>query len=391
MQSRVVQVLLLILSFVLALFLLIASSKYASWAKGMTVATGSWLPLVFYVGTIPLVSLVYTTVHLAALQFNGLPVPPYADPENHGGGGDDDGKSSPPRDAPYDTDDGVKSTMFILGISVLHLVAWLAQSILCTSCELAPVLAGTEGRVPRWCPQSRFKDTGQPGLAGMLGTLATVKDFLQWAMVLLTILLLECARREYVRAARAKHAVVHAAGAGVDFGGPSRGFGVPVPDWKTPGVAVELSTITISGPESGQGLGQGTGPRPFGLDPHGRRPQEPPQQPGPVRDDESRQTGRGRTQPGPEPHQQPKPSLRRTPTQTQPQIQVPGQVPGQVSGQVPGRKRLPPLLPIAPVATGSRDNNYGNNDAEMGIGTGTGTGTGLKRTGTLNYMYESRV
>ncbi len=153
-------------------------------------------------------SLVYTTVHLAALQFNGLPEPPYDV--------DDKAPPSSASDAAYTS----RGALVVLVVSVVHALMWLAQSVLCTACELAPVLAGAEGRVPRWCPQSRFKDTGRPAVAHMLGTLAAVKDFTQWLVVLpLAAALVECARREYMRANRVRRDVLRRQGAGVDLGG----------------------------------------------------------------------------------------------------------------------------------------------------------------------------
>lgn len=163
-------------------------------------------PLVFYVASIPLVSLLYSAVHLAALQFNTLPVPALS--------------SQPNIDPSYDANYTASTTFFILAISILHFLAWLAQAFLCTGCELAPILAGTQGQVPRWCPQSRFRDSGNPSLASMLGTLATVKDFMQWVMVLLTIMLIECARREYRSAEHVRREIFRRAGTGLDFGGP---------------------------------------------------------------------------------------------------------------------------------------------------------------------------
>ncbi|KAJ9612713.1 hypothetical protein H2204_014970 [Knufia peltigerae] len=207
MRTRAVQVLLLVLTLVLAIFLLVAASKYAAWSHVMVPTNRSWLPLVFYVASIPLVSLLYAVVHLATLQFNALPVPALP------------GQRSS-IDPSYDAQYTASTTLFILAISVLHFLAWLAQASLCTGCELAPILAGTEGRVPRWCPQSRFRDSGDPNLANMLGTLATVKDFMQWVMVLLTIMLIECARREYRSAERIRREMTRRAGTGVDFGGP---------------------------------------------------------------------------------------------------------------------------------------------------------------------------
>lgn len=222
---------------------------------------------------------------------------------------------------PYDADYASSTTFFILAVSIMHVTAWLAQAALCTGCELAPILAGTQGTVPKWCPQSRFQDTRQPGLAGMLATLATAKDFLQWAMVVLAAVLVECARREYMRAEHVRREDVRMAGAGVDFGGGARAGAFPAvkSGGGAGGVVVELTQIS--------------GPRLF-------RPEE-----------EAREQERQRQRQ----HQQRKMETERD-------------------------RPLPPQppQPTGPGAPGNRDNYYGN-------------GMGLKRSGTLNYMYESRV
>ncbi|KAJ9503387.1 hypothetical protein LTR99_006751 [Exophiala xenobiotica] len=262
----------------------------------MTKASGGWLTLVAYVGTIPLASLVYTTAHLAALQFNGLPIPLY--PGTRG------------LDPSYDADYTVTSTFFILTVSVFHFLAWLAQASLCTGCELAPILSGTQGLVPRWCPQSRFKDSGKPGLADMLGTLATVKDFMQWVMVVLTILLIECARREYRRAEHVRRDMFQRAGLGVDLGGP-RG------DAKAP---AQVPLSNISGPRI--------------LTPEEIAARQKAQQ-----EEEERKK------------------------------------------KAAEQRRMAAQLPSGPgVPVNKPDNYYGN-----------GMAPGLKRTKTLNYMYDTRV
>lgn len=307
-----------------------------------------------------MVSLVYATAHLAALQINGLPVPPY--PNNN----------PDPTDVQYDVDFGVSSTKFILGVSILHFLVWLAQAILCTSCELAPILAGTQGRVPRWCPQSRFKDTGTPGLANMLGTLATVKDFLEWGVVLLTILLIECARREYMRAMQIQQDMLRGVGAGVDFGGPSRGVEFGGTNSKMPDVqAVEMSTIEISGPW----------PTSLGGSEEQRQRQE---NSGRGDDGRVRQELAGYQA-----------EWQKEQDRTQPQQgdQLPQRArsgsgaQGRTGG--PNETRLP-SIPERPGGSvpGFKDAYRGNGAAR---GPDTGSATGLKRTGTLNHMYESRV
>ncbi|KAJ9606782.1 hypothetical protein H2200_008791 [Cladophialophora chaetospira] len=311
MQVRAVQVILLVLSVILSVVILISSSKYAAWSHVMvSAAAGTWLPLVFYVATIPFFSLLYLVAHLAALQFNGLPSPPC--PQNRG-------PSSPQLNSrPYDADYAVSMTFFIVCVAVLQTLAWLGQAILCTSCELAPILQGHQGLVPRWCPQSHFHDSGTPGLAGMLSTLATVKDILQWVMVILSAALIECARREYIRAEVVRRQQARMMGAGIDFGGPSQGVDV---DFQTKAPGVELNQI--SGPKLT-----------FWAEEEARKRKE---------EEERKQQDA----------QKKKVQFVTTAGQPTPQ-------------------------PTGPGAPGNKDNYYGN-------------GMGLKRSGTLNYMYESRV
>lgn len=82
---------------------------------------------------------------------------------------------------------------------------------------------------------------GTDGLADMLGTLATVKDFLQWVMVAITIALFEIARREWMRAERARSEAFRRQGAGVDFGGERRQVNAD-------GGFLEMGKLEISGP-----------------------------------------------------------------------------------------------------------------------------------------------
>ncbi|KAK5054446.1 hypothetical protein LTR84_001336 [Exophiala bonariae] len=215
------------------------SSKYAAWARVMTKASGNWLNLCFYIGSVPFLSLLYTTSHLAALQFNGLPVPPY--PSTRTSAIAPNPRNRQSTASVYNPDYTSTTTFFILAVSFLHFVAWFTQAILCTACELAPILSGNQGQVPGWCPQSRFQDAGGQGLANMLGTLATVKDFFQWGMVAITIALFEIARREWMRAERARIEAFQRQGAGVDFGGERRRIN---PD----GSFLEMGKMEISGP-----------------------------------------------------------------------------------------------------------------------------------------------
>ncbi|EXJ68039.1 uncharacterized protein A1O5_08654 [Cladophialophora psammophila CBS 110553] len=284
-----------------------------------------WFPVqgigFFYVGTIPFFSLLYTVSHLAAFQFNGLPSPPY--PYYNSRGGASSPKSASPQH--YDANYTVTTTFFILCVSILHTLMWFAQCVLCTSCELAPILAGHQGRVPKWCPQSRFRDTGKPGLADMLGTLATVKDFLQWAMFVLAAGLIECARREWMRAEHVRGQQVRMMGAGIDFGGPGQAVG-DVDFSRRPGgagAAVELSTIS--------------GPRLV------FRAEE--EEAARMREEEETRRKRLREE------------------EERKKLWAGG------NGPLPRQ-------PTGPGAPGNKDNYYGN---------------GLKRSGTLNHMYESRV
>lgn len=216
----------------------------------------------------------------------------------------------------YDPDYASSTTFFILVISVLHFIAWFVQSILCTSCELAPILSGNQGRVPAWCPQSRFQDTGNANLADMLGKLAIAKDILQWGMVGLTVALIEIARREWMRAERARSETLRAQGAGIDFGGERRQI-----ELKT---GVELVGMQISGPQ----------------------PIKPASVQQPLDESEAKRkrNGQGSSlgEPGPPIPRQP-------------------EGPGVPDGK-------------------NTDNYYGN-----------GMKAALKRSGTLNYMYDTRL
>lgn len=99
-----------------------------------------------------------------------------------------------------DDEDYESMASFLLGVSALHSLGWLIQACLCTACELVPILTGAQGRVSKWCPQSHFKDTNTVGLANMMGELATAKDVLQWIIFIISIGLIECARRTWMQA-----------------------------------------------------------------------------------------------------------------------------------------------------------------------------------------------
>ena len=160
----------------------------------------------------------------------------------------------------------------------------------------------------------------------MLGTLATVKDILLWIMVVLAAALIECARREYMRAEHVRRQTAMTMGGGIDFGGPSQGVNV---DLQTKNMATfELNAI--SGPKLV-----------YREEEEARRKRE---------EDERKQWEEEERR-----RKKPDVSVRPLPTLLQSQPQ-----------------------PLGPGAPGNKDNYYGN-------------GMGLKRSGTLNYMYESRV
>ena len=134
----------------------------------------------------------------------------------------------------------------------------------------------------------------------MLATLATVKDFTQWIMVLMTMVLIECARREYMRAEHVRSEAFRREGTDVE--------------------AITLTVAKISGPRLLTAEEIATQQR-LKEEEEARKKKE----------EQDRQT----------------------------------------------RLNAPPQ-PRGPGAPGTRDNYYGN-------------GMGLKRSNTLNYMYESRI
>ena len=152
----------------------------------VTIASCSMLTvfsgLVFYLGSVPVLSLTYAVLYLALLHFDVLP-----------------SSSVAPLTSTKPTITLAAAT-FLFTMSVVQFIWWLGQASLCTACEMAPVLAGHQGQVPRWCPQSRFVDKGVKGLPDMLATLAVVKDSVSWGMVLISLILVECARRQWARA-----------------------------------------------------------------------------------------------------------------------------------------------------------------------------------------------
>lgn len=138
--------------------------------------------LVFYLGSVPVLSLTYAVLCLALLHFDILPSSSVAPVTST---------------KPSIT---LGAATFLFAMSIVQFVWWLGQASLCTACEMVPVLAGHEGQVPGWCPQSQFVDKGIKGLPDMLAHLAVVKDSVSWVMVLLSLGLVECARRQWARA-----------------------------------------------------------------------------------------------------------------------------------------------------------------------------------------------
>ena len=138
-----------------------------------------------------MLSVVFNAAHLIALHFDLLPalLPPTS--------------SSSTRYATPQPDNALPSdpAMYLLALltAAAQTVAWLGQASLCTACELSPVLAGNQGLVPQWCPQSKFRDTGNIDLPKMLAQLAIVKDTSHWVMVPLSAVLVECGRRQWAR------------------------------------------------------------------------------------------------------------------------------------------------------------------------------------------------
>ena len=108
--------------------------------------------LIFYNGTIPVLSLLQSVMHLACLHFATY--------------------------LPF---------LFILSIAILGSIAWIIQSSIWTSCELSGgVMSTTHAlRVPLWCPQSTFTDDGRD----ISAALTIFKNAMAWLMVLAYIAL----------------------------------------------------------------------------------------------------------------------------------------------------------------------------------------------------------
>ena len=155
---------LLLLLFALSLITFIASVKYAEWAGvsikaarsavwvtliafcRCTLLTGTHRPIIFYSGTIPILSLIQTTIQIACLHLSAF-LPP----------------------------------AFFLILAGTGSLAWLLQASIWTSCELSGGLpaAGKRITTPQWCPQFSFKNHG-----GNLSSALTIfKITLAWAML----------------------------------------------------------------------------------------------------------------------------------------------------------------------------------------------------------------
>lgn len=141
----------------------------------------------------------------------------------------------------------------------------------------------------------------------MLATLATVKDFTQWTMVLTTIFLVECARREHMHAEQIRTQLTQRGDTGVDFVVSQR-----------PDIGLAAGALSkISGP--------------------------------------------------------------RLVTMEDGAMQQRLQGNGDVKHEQDRRQMVhAPPQPMAPDASGTTDNHYGNRMT-------------LKRSGNLNHMYESRT
>ncbi|RMZ87866.1 hypothetical protein DV736_g4909, partial [Chaetothyriales sp. CBS 134916] len=180
-MSFVVHTIVLFVSLLASIFLVIAAIKYAEWSHVMVEGKSNWLSLVFYLGAVPVLSLTYAAIYIVLLHFDIVP------------------SFSSKAQTSQRATVSIEGTTALLLLSIFQFIGWLIQASLCTACELGPVLAGHEGRVPQWCPQSQFRDRGDGNLPTMLAMLVKAKDFGQWGMVLLSAVLVECARREWAR------------------------------------------------------------------------------------------------------------------------------------------------------------------------------------------------
>jgi len=138
------------LTFALSLVTFIASEKYAAWAGGSIPGSGSAMPIIFYAGTVPLLTLIQATLQIACLHFYTY-----------------------------------LSSTFVLAVAVLATTAWIAQATIWTICELPGSIPGTRNTPspPLWCPQHAFKDHGGDLDVG----LTIFKDILGWIMLVASL------------------------------------------------------------------------------------------------------------------------------------------------------------------------------------------------------------
>lgn len=134
-------------------------------------------------------SLVYTIAHLGLLHFRILPsFSPAAIAQRR--------MSSSSTKRP-----STSVTAGLMAFTIIYSLAWLAQASLCTACEMAPIAAGTQGLVPAWCPQSRFREvpsTDSADRAAMLASLALAKDAINWVIFVAGLCMVECCRRGWM-------------------------------------------------------------------------------------------------------------------------------------------------------------------------------------------------
>ncbi|ETN46906.1 uncharacterized protein HMPREF1541_01095 [Cyphellophora europaea CBS 101466] len=168
-------------------------------------------------------SLAYTITHLALLHFRILPsFSPAALAQRRLS----TASNKPPSSS---------VTLALMTLTSIYSLAWLAQASLCTACEMAPIAAGTQGNVPAWCPQSRFRDvpsTDRADRAAMLASLALVKDAINWVIFVAGLCMVECCRRGWMCARTMEMSA--------DREGLVRAY--------DPGVAQSWSTKSTSGP-----------------------------------------------------------------------------------------------------------------------------------------------
>lgn len=141
LHFRQVTLLLLATALISSLVVLISSVKYAIWASPSgLLGTSRWLPLLFYLGTMPIVSLLQNSIHLAILQLD-VWIPHFG----------------------------------LLVLSCFQAAGWLVVSALWTTCEVS-------GRdAPAFCPQN-FKSSVVIRGQHLMGV-TILKDVLAWSLV----------------------------------------------------------------------------------------------------------------------------------------------------------------------------------------------------------------